>query len=560
MKKQQNQAETEIDLPDKDIIAHLQIRGIKTEDGMPLDFIDHMFMWDIYIDMADLKRDIVGLKAAQVTFTTTATNAVLYIAKQRHVDIIYTLPTFDDVRQFVGGKVNRIVAQNPIYQSWVDEKDTIEQKAVGENIIYFRGTHTTKSATMVSSDLNVYDEVDSSNQEVIEQYSTRLQHSELKRQWWFSHPSVPGNGVDKYWVQSDQKHWFIKCPECKQRQFMSWPESIDPVRKCYQCKFCKGEITNDSRRRGKWIPRFKDRELSGYWIPLLICPWVSAEEVLKYHKEKSPEYFYNKVLGLPYVGGGNKVIQSQIYQNLTPDMNKQEGRIVMGVDSGTVLRFVIGNKEGLFFFGECKQWEIDPKNPDEPSIEGYMKRWKRMIVIVDQGGDIIGPRKLRDKYPGRVFLCFYQSDKKNVQLIRWGENDESGKVMADRNRMIQLVVDEFTDRRIPLQYIESPDDWYDYWLHFNHIYRIAQENKALHTMEYRWERSGRDDWVHATVYWRIGISRFGSTGFVEKDPRLNPEPNSYMVTPDEHSDTNPLRKVVQKAYVVPEDEDWRNSG
>ena len=264
------------------------------------------------------------------------------------------------------------------------------------------------------------------------------------------------------------------------------------------------------------------------------------------------------MLGLPYVGGGNKVLQHQIYQNLTPDLNRQNGRIVIGVDSGVKLRYFIGNKEGGFFYGECELWEIDPKNPEKQSIEHFLKRWPRSILVADQGGDLLGPRLLREKYPGRVFLCFYQSDKKNLQLIRWGENDEAGKVMADRNRMIQKVADEFSDRRIALQYVESPDDWYDYWLHWSHIYRIAEEDKSLHTMVYRWERSDRDDWVHATVYWRIGIDRFGGEGFISNNDPTRPEPNSYYVTPDDHTDRNPLKKVMDKVYDPPEKEDWRD--
>src|SRR5690242_1625621 len=161
-------------LLDYSIVAFLRKEKITTEDGMPLDWRDHEFMIDVYEDMYSLKRNIVGLKAAQITFTTTATNAVLCIAKKKKIDIIYCLPTFDDIRIFSGGKVNRIIAQNPVYQEWVKDKDTMDQKVVGDNVINLRGTHSPKAATMVSSDLNVYDEVDSSNQEVVEQYSTRL--------------------------------------------------------------------------------------------------------------------------------------------------------------------------------------------------------------------------------------------------------------------------------------------------------------------------------------------------------------------------------------------------
>lgn len=541
---------------ERSIIAHLRLgnngQPIQTEDGMPLDFKDHAFMLDIYKDMASLKRDIVGLKAAQVTFTTTATNAVLWIAKNKQIDIIYTLPTFDDVRVFSGGKVNRIIAQNLVYQEWVSDKDTMEQKVVGKNIIHLRGTHSPKAATMVSSDLNVHDEVDASNQDVLEHYSTRLQHSDLKRTWWFSHPSVPGNGVDKKWELSDQKHWFIQCEACKKWQYLSWPDSLDMERKVYQCKQCLAVISDDMRRKGKWVAKKnkKDAKISGYWIPLLIYPRMSAADIIEYHKTKSPDYFYNKVLGLPYVGGGNKVMQQQIYQNLTSEINKQEGRIIIGLDTGIDLRYVIGNKDGIFYYGQCKDYD---------EIDEYLERWDRAILVADQGGDIIGIRKLRQKYPGRVFLAYYQSDKKSMQLVKWGESDESGKVMIDRNRMIQLVVDEFSERRIPLQYLESPDDWYDYWLHFSHIYRIATENKALKTMEYRWERSDRDDWVHATVYWRAGMARFGGKGSIERSSTLNPEPNSYFITPEGKTDSNPLKKVVEATYQEPESDDWRDA-
>lgn len=124
-------------------------------------------------------------------------------------------------------------------------------------------------------------------------------------------------------------------------------------------------------------------------------------------------------------------------------------------------------------------------------------------MVIDQGGDIIGPRKLREKYPNRVWLCFFSADRKNDELIRW--KDEDFTVLADRNKMIQLVVDEFAEKRIPIYGTEA--EWWDYWLHWSHIYRTAEED-SLGVVRYKWLRSDRDDWALATVYWRIGMSRF----------------------------------------------------
>lgn len=484
------------------IHAFIQEQGIKVEQGMPVDFREHFFLYDVYRDFSPKQ---VILKAAQVGFSTLAVLKSLWLAKNKHVDIIYTLPTDNDRNDFVGGKVNRILAQNSILQSWTQDKDSVEQKRVGNNIIYYRGTWTQKAAIMVPSDVNIYDEVDTSKQDVVEQYSTRLQHSKYKWEWYFSHPSAEGVGVDKFWDRSDQKHWNIKCNHCGVEQYMSWSESVDQEKQVYICKECKGELSEQARAKGRWIPKYKDREFSGYWIPLLICPWVSAKEICSYYEHKSEEYFWNKVLGLPYVGGGNKLTKSLFMQNVTdrvftPDRDE---RVVIGVDTGLKLHYVIGTGDGIFYYDEAQEYA---------EIEEHMARWKRAIVVIDQGGDIIGSRKLREDYPGRVFLCSYGEDRKTKELVRWGRHDEDGAVIADRNRTIQLVVDEFTDRRIPVQGTE--DDWYDYWLHWNNLTRIKEESKHGDKIRKVWARSGEDHWAHATVYWRVGVSRFGVGGSV----------------------------------------------
>ncbi len=154
-----------IELERDSIHAWIDNNNIKTDTGLPLDFKDHSFIWDIYSDFSPKQ---VWMKAAQITASTCATLKSFFIAKNKRMDLIYTLPTEADRNIFVGGKVNRIIAQNPILQRWTKDKDSIEQKRVGDNFIHFRGTWTQKAAIMIPSDLNIYDEVDASKQDVIE--------------------------------------------------------------------------------------------------------------------------------------------------------------------------------------------------------------------------------------------------------------------------------------------------------------------------------------------------------------------------------------------------------
>ena len=505
------------------IHAFLDKFDIKTDTGIPLDFREHSFMWDIYKDLSP-KQAI--MKAPQVTMSTCAVLKAFWVAKYLQRDLIYTLPSESDRNTFVGGKVNRLITQNPILQGWVKDKDSIEQKQVDDNFIHFRGTWSQKMAIMVPSDLNIYDEVDASKADVVEQYSTRLQHSKHKWEWFFSHPSASGYGIDRYWQRSDQKHWFIKCLECSKEQYLSWPDSIDLEREIFVCKNCKSELSDNVRRKGRWVARYKNREISGYWIPLLICSWVSAKEIIKYHKEKTEEYFYNKVLGLPYVGGGNKLTWELFAQNLTEKnlMPAKNEPLVMGVDTGLKIDYVLGGVKGLFYHAEAKDYD---------ELDKHMETWPKMTAVIDAGGDLIGSRKFYEKWQGRVFLCHTGGDRKTMELLRWGQNEEHGNVVADRNRMIQLVVDEFRNGMIPVQGMEA--DWMDYWNDWNNLTRIKQfDPKTQESKGYKWVRRGRDHRAMATVYWRVGMDKFGFGGaeLVGYEPKLG-IPVAPTISPDQ---------------------------
>lgn len=506
-------------LAQHDIHCFLEAYNIKNEQGLPLDFHDRMFLWDIYHDLSPLQAII---KPPQIGCTVMMIVKALWIARNKKKDIIYTLPTQTDVIDMGGGKVNRLIAQNPIFKEWVKDHDSIEQKAVGENIIHYRGTFTTKSAMMVSSQLNIHDEVDASKADVIEQYETRLMANpeNLRWRWYFSHPDLVGLGIHKYFLLSDQKHWFITCPHCKVQQYLSWDindvtkMSVDLTKEIYICKSCKGELSDNDRRIGKWVRRFNDnREFSGYWINQLMCPWITAKKICSDYKSKSPHYFSTRVLGLPYSGSGNQVTTETITRNLTDRVNSQDGRIIIGVDSGTPMTIegsstwiVIGNDKGIFYYGSVKTWA---------EIEVFMKRWPTSVVVGDQGGDMIGIRKLQETYPNRVFLAYYRRDRKSQSIIKWGENEEEGIVIIDRNKAIQLVIDEFTERRIHLHGTRS--DFQDYITHWSNIYRVIEEDRATQQPIYLWQRNGPDHLVHATVYFVAGLDRFreGEVKFFE---------------------------------------------
>jgi len=494
-------------LSERNIHIFNEAYQITNDQGEVLDFKDHAYLWDIY---SDLTPHQAVLKAAQIGLSTLVNIKALWLAKTHNMDIIYSMPSSADVKQIVSAKTNRLIANNPIFQEWTNDKDSIEQKRVGKAVIYYRGTWTETAALAIPADLYISDETDRSKQDIVTQYKTRLQHSNYGWEWYLSNPSASGVGVDKHWEMSDQKHWFIKCsnPDCEHEWYLTMDNIMyDTTGKAYfGCLKCKQEL---DRHKGRWIAKYKDRKISGYWIPLLIVPRYSAQYILDKKKEYSEEQFANYVLGLPYVGRGNKLTKPMFLQNLVDGVNPRDCPMVIGVDTGKGINFVLGNKYGMFYYDKVESYE---------PLKKLMRENPTALMVIDQGGDIIGPRELREMFPNRVFLCFFRSDQKNDKIITW--NEDEGTVTADRNKLLQLVIDEMMSKRFPIYGTEA--DWWEFWLEWAGMYRTEEES-TLGTPIFRWNKpsTGRCDYPFAQVYLRIGLEKIMDmqSSFHEPDRR-----------------------------------------
>ena len=125
---------------DRDSVLHWILNNkIKNENGELIEFENHRFMLDIYSDEASVQ---VIRKASQVGASTMEILKVIHDSRFWGINQIYTLPTGDDVQQFVQSKVNRIINVNPCMLDGINPKsvDSIEQKQIGKAFTYFKGT------------------------------------------------------------------------------------------------------------------------------------------------------------------------------------------------------------------------------------------------------------------------------------------------------------------------------------------------------------------------------------------------------------------------------------
>jgi hypothetical protein len=230
-------------------------------------------------------------------------------------------------------------------------------------------------------------------------------------------------------------------------------------------------------------------------------------------KLKRPILYKQKWLGEPYVSPNDLLSLLTLSKCLTSEVNAQEGRTIIGIDTGHDIYYTLMNKQGVFYHGYCQspQEVNDPNYDPYDAIDKLMSANKTWIMVADQGGDLIGIRKMQTKYPGRVFLCWFTKETRDKKLIRWGENEEYGKVLVDRNRTIQLTVDQINEKRISFN--GTKEDWTPFFEHCMNIYRIKEitgdENDPQYGWRWVWRRKGPDHWFMSMIYALVGMDKFG---------------------------------------------------
>lgn len=481
---------------DVSILAWILENRIVNEKGEPLDFRDRLFLLDI---LTDWSQEIVIKKCAQIGGSVTFNIKVLFAIIKRGWNILYTFPTDSDVQEFVSSKTNKLIQQNPQVFAGLPT-DNIERKEFNGRFLHFKGTVSKTAAIMTTSDVNVHDEASRSDQQVIEMMRSRTKASKFKGRWLFSNPTTEKDAIDEAWHQSDQKEWTITCEHCGKEQILSWPESIDKERSCYQCKECKKKISDKTRRLGKWVPQKPGNKISGYHISLLMAPWISAAEIIK-DSEGDMEYFYNFVLGEPYSPGDLRVSRATILDNWTPK-DLTGGDYYLGVDVGNVKHYVLGTDKGVTRIGRFTQWS---------DLDDLMKQYKPYLVI-DAMPDNTMSKYYVENYR-TALMSFFQENTNNPQmLVWWGEGDRKGIVYSHRNRILDQLIDEILNARM-LFGMPSDRDLHDYLRHWETLRRVkVVNNRGIE--RYEWDSTtGEDHFVFATLYYYLARLGRGSGEF-----------------------------------------------
>jgi len=480
------------------ILQWITERGIVNEKGEAFDFHDRPFLIDI---LTDFNPRLVVTACAQVGKSITFIVKVLFAVKHLRFNVIYTFPTDDDVREFVASKVNKLIQANR-HEFDGMQSDNIERKELNDRFIFFKGTVSKTAAISTTADLKVHDEESRSDQNAIETMGSRTKASKYKGSWSFSNPGVERDKLDIEWTNSDQKEWEIICPHCKDQHYLSWPESIDIEKKCFVCRACKEPISDNVRRKGEWVAQMPGRKISGYHISHLMCPWISAEEIIE-DSLGDPAYFNNFVLGKPYSPGDLSVTKTTILDLWTPKDLDTTGNRFIGIDVGNIKHYVIRSERGILKIGRFSAWS---------DLDDILAYWKPTAGVIDAMPDNTASKHYVSTYPYMQMSFFMENTNNPQTIVWWGENDKKGIVYSHRDRILDRHLTDMIEAKHLIGVV--PDKEFQLYIKHYETLRRAKvvNNKGIE--RYVWESTtGEDHYVFADLYSNLAMQGQGSGVF-----------------------------------------------
>lgn len=497
--------------------------------GKPMTFSNHPYQKEIFDDMHP--RQVVE-KSAQMGISELFLTKIFWFGDYHMGKAIYTFPTFGDMLQYAASRLPQIIEgsidctpDHPYWeQSMVEYPKTYieamllvnnaKMRRINDFYIYYKGTFGDNSAISIDSDWNIHDEVNFSNQNVLNKFRSRLGASDMAWEYQFSTPTIPGYGVSKTYQMSDMRVWEITCPHCNKSYKMEFSRNCVELAwgkgYIYQCHHCKNEISAETRKSGRFVPQSpsKSKDWHGYHISKMMNPKIDANMLVQSKDAyKKVADFYNFDLGESY-SETSTALTMEIMQGIEKPYNmwgsaKKEHKAVMGVDQGDVLWATISipddsmpGREKVIYMERIDTLDFDNEDPFQRLPE-LMEKYNVQMCVIDAMPNKNSARAFKNKYKGKVFMSFYTSTKNGD----YNYNDDSGIVNVDRTESFKALFNDIVTGKIITPAGTQIGDLFN--RHHTALKKEAVESETTGEIKEFFVKTDHDHLAHSNLYRKI---------------------------------------------------------
>lgn len=493
--------------------------------------------------LRDRHRHKVYQKARQVGVSELSlTEATHFLWSNPGKKWIITFPRDVQLKEFSTTRITEMFNETARTRSMLTAPPATYVRRIGSSYLILRSAWESQLGEGVDADGVTFDEKDRMKEGVELAFTESMKSSPYSLLREVSTPTLPGKGVNKSFMDSDQQCWLMRCIKCGLEQEIEYPDNVmqlvdiplgtkelPPNAYDFRCRKtkCRGSI---DRMIGRWVAKYpQNKNIRGYFIPQAIAPWIDATEMMQERTKRYQGFWQlwtNYVLGLPAMGE-NQLCSAEDFKRACAGHGLLAHRtadwdcVSVGIDWGhlnwcvVMARNVHNNRPyiiGLYIAEDSNNKELDAAK----AIERFITPFQPDIIIPDAGyGKDRNAYLLRRFGAGRLYACWYNPSTKASRTFQpvWS-TPEQARLLVDRTMTLKRTCQAIQEAEFGLPNLDL-QDMQTFQKHFLNLapLRVEEEGEIFEEISSK----GDDHFVHACGYAFIGIDHLMKGGAMRFD-------------------------------------------
>lgn len=451
---------------------------------------------------------------------------------------IYTFPRDTQLKEFSTTRISEMFNETKRTKSMLTSPPSTYVRRIGTSYLILRSAWEAQLGEGVDADGVTFDEKDRMKEGVELAFIESMKSSPYSMLREVSTPTLPGKGVNKSFMDSDQHCWLMRCKKCGLEQEIEYPDNVIQIKDiphgvkeypansyaflCRKSK-CRGEI---DRMSGRWVAKFpQNKNIRGYFIPQAIAPWIDATEMMQERVKRYQGFWQlwtNYVLGLPSMGENVLCSEEDMKRacaghKLLAHRTSDWDCVSVGIDWGhlnwcvVMARNVHNNRPyiiGLYIAQDSNMKELDAAK----AIENFIRPFQPDIIIPDAGyGKDRNAYLLRRFGIGRLYACYYNPSTRASRTFQpvWSA-PEQARLLVDRTMTLKRTCQAIQECEfgLPDLDVQPMPVFKKHFLNLAPL-KIEEEGEIFEEIH---AKNDEDHFVHACAYSFIGIDHLMKGG------------------------------------------------
>lgn len=487
---------------------------------------------------------IVGQKSSQMAFTEVCMNRAFYANDILGETVLYILPSQDSASDFSNGRFEPALEASAHLRNLYSDVKNVGLKRAGGASLYIRGANSRTGLKSIPAAKLFADETDEMDTTKLVLAFERMAGQDNAQCFLISTPSYDNCGINYFFKDSTQDHFFFRCPHCS--KFIEMVFNLkdekasslvitcdDPTNKLilesfYKCTECQGVLSHDDKisylnlDNSQWVAKHSDRVMRGFHINQFNSHAKAASPsnmaITFLRSLASPEEeteFYNNKLGLTHAVSGAKITDEQLTECVGTHtmMETSSGNhiVTMGIDPGhnkhyyEICEYIIdGQSEIRDINLMSKARMIKCGFTDSfDYFEQLFVQYNVTFAVIDAQPQVTLSKRFCQKFQGRALMCYYTTGLTSRKDIRFSENDNDDyNLTVDRTLWLDVSLGRFKSKRLQLPR-DTPTEYKNHMKTLVRAYKKDKQGNPI-GMYVKGEKE-HDHYAHARNYCEIAL-------------------------------------------------------